>query len=103
MAQGLRHLQKHSQAKHSMLLKCLDKSMYVIALIPPIMTIPQLLTIWVQHKTVGISVLTWGSYAACSTLWFVYGLLHKDKPLTLTNFLLLLLQSAIVIGVFMPH
>lgn len=103
MSQGLHHLQKHPTKHHITLLKFFDKSMYIIALIPPVMTIPQLLTIWLQHKTLGVSLSTWAAYCFSSTLWFVYGLLHKDRPLTLTNFLLLALDGAIVVGVLLFH
>lgn len=103
MPQGLHHVKKHPSKHHSTLLRLFDKSMYIIALIPPIMTIPQLLTVWLEHKTAGVSLATWGAYALSSTLWFAYGIFHKDKPLTLTNFLLLMLDASVVIGVLVVH
>lgn len=99
MAQGHHHITKHTHASKS-LLKTMDKCMYIIALIAPIMTIPQLIDVFHGHVA-GVSLLTWGAYAVVSGLWFLYGILHKDKPLMLTQFLLLLLDSAIVIFVIM--
>ena len=72
--------------------------MYIIALIAPVMTIPQLLGVLGGH-TAGVSLLTWGSYACVSMLWFFYGALHKDKPLMLTQFLLLMLDGTIALRV----
>ncbi len=96
------HLRNHSgkkDSKHSAKAKIMDDLMYVVALIAPVMTIPQLLQIWNHKGTQGVSLLTWGSYASVSGLWLIYGIVHKEKPFILTQFLLLILDSLIVIGV----
>jgi MtN3 and saliva related transmembrane protein len=97
------HLKNHSNKKkdsHGAKAKFMDDLMYVVALIAPVMTIPQLLQVW-SHKQSqgGVSILTWGAYASVSGLWLVYGIVHKEKPIMLTQFLLLILDSLIVIGV----
>ncbi len=79
----------------------IDKLIYLIAIAAPLMTIPQLLEVWTQRKTQGVSLLTWGAYAAVSFLWVVYGLFHKEKPIILTNLLLFLLDFSIVLGVLL--
>lgn len=76
-----------------------DRLMYGIALIAPVMTLPQLYQVWVLHQVEGVSMLTWGGYAGVSALWLFYGYLQKDKPLMLTQFLLLILDGGIFIGV----
>lgn len=76
-----------------------DRLMYGIALIAPVMTLPQLYQVWWQKQVEGVSLLTWGGYAGVSGLWFFYGFLQKDKPLMLTQFLLLILDGAIFVGV----
>lgn len=96
------HLKNHSGKKnsnHSAKARVMDDLMYVVALIAPIMTIPQLLQIWTQKSTQGVSITTWGAYALVSGLWLIYGIVHKEKPFILTQFLLLILDSLIVIGV----
>lgn len=77
----------------------LDKLIYLIALIAPIMTLPQILEIWMTHRTQGISLLTWGAYAGVSALWICYGLQHEEKPIILTNLLLFIFDTTIVMGV----
>ena len=79
----------------------IDNLIYPIAVAAPLMTIPQLLNIWIQRKTQGVSLLTWGAYAIVSFLWIIYGLYHKEKPIVLTNLLLFLLDSLIVLGVLL--
>jgi len=76
-----------------------DDGMYLMALITPIMTIPQLLTIWAQHQTGGVSQLTWAAYAAMSGIWLIYGLLQRQKPLVLSQACLFVVDFAIVLGI----
>ena len=94
MPQGHNRILKHQHTNNSMFLNSMDKFMYVIALIAPVMTIPQLIDV-LQGNTKGVSPLTWGAYAFVSALWCIYGIFHKDKPLILTQFLLLILDGAI--------
>lgn len=101
MTQGTIHHIHKKNHKHTDLVRFFDKTMYGIALIAPVMTIPQLYQVWILKQTQGVSLLTWGSYAGVSALWFAYGMLHKDKPLMLTQFLLLLLDGAIFVGTLM--
>ena len=76
-----------------------DDSMYLIALVTPILTIPQLLLVWMQRETAGVSLITWGSYAAMSGVWLIYGILHKQKQLVLSQVLLFVLGFGVVLGV----
>ena len=39
-----------------------------------LMTIPQVLTIWVSHEAAGVSVLSWSAYLVSAFLWFWHGL-----------------------------
>ncbi len=85
---------KHRQQKHF-----IDSFIYPLALIAPIMTVPQLLDVWTQGKVKEVSVATWGAYAIVSFMWVIYGLFHREKPIILTNLLLFILDSSIVLGV----
>lgn len=76
-----------------------DDGMYLVALVTPILTIPQLLTIWIQRQTGGVSLLTWGAYAAMSGVWLIYGLLHRQKPLVVSQACLFVIDLAVVLGI----
>jgi len=39
-----------------------------------VMTVPQVLTIWVSHQGEGISLPSWGAYLLSALVWFWYGL-----------------------------
>ena len=48
-----------------------------------LMTVPQVLTIWVGHQAAGVSVVSWSAYLLSAMLWFWYGLQKKDKNIYL--------------------
>ena len=76
----------------------LDIFMYAVGIIGPIVSIPQLLEIYVKHNAEGVSVLTWGGYAVLSTIWLLYGLVHREKPLIMTHALWLMVNLLVAIG-----
>lgn len=39
-----------------------------------LMTVPQVLTIWIGHQAAGVSVWTWGAYLVSAFLWFWHGI-----------------------------
>ena len=53
------------------LLSCVLGAMSVFTML---MTIPQVLTIWVGQQAAGVSVLSWSAYLLSAILWFWYGL-----------------------------
>src|SRR5437867_11835534 len=46
-----------------------------------LMTITQVLTIWVGDQAAGVSVLSWGAYLASALLWFWYALEQRDRSI----------------------
>lgn len=72
-----------------------------VAVLEPLMTIPQLYDIWVMHKVAGISVLTWSLYAVSACIWLYYGLQLKDKPLIIASALWVFMEVPVVIGVLL--
>lgn len=79
--------------------KFLDDIVYVGAIFGPIATVPQLLKIWSEKTTAGVSVWTWAGYAAGAVVWLAYGYAHREKPIILSNVLFLVISVLIVIGV----
>jgi len=79
--------------------RLIDELIYVVAFIGPLMTIPQVITIWLERRVEGISIITWSSYVVLAIFWISYGLIHKEKPIILANFLYLFVNTAVVLGV----
>lgn len=72
--------------------------MYGVGIVGPLVSIPQLIEIYVRHNVQGISVLSWTGYAVLSVLWLAYGIVHREKPIILTQFLWLLVNVAVIVG-----
>ena len=65
-----------------------------------LMTLPQVLTIWLGRDAGGVSLVSWVSYLVSACLWLVYGLQKRDKTIYLACIGWILLDAAIVAGVF---
>ncbi len=64
------------QASLSRLMKRL---LGIMSLFTMVMTIPQVLTIWLGHQAAGVSLLSWSAYLISALLWFWYGV-QKRAP-----------------------
>ena len=63
-----------------------------------VMTIPQVLTIWVSHRAAGISMVSWGAYLVSAVVWLWYGLQKRDRNIYLPCLGWILLDSAVIVG-----
>lgn len=63
-----------------------------------LMTIPQVVTIWVGHQAAGVSLLSWGAYLVSAGLWLWYGLEQHDRNIYLPCIGWIALDAAVVAG-----
>ncbi|MEO6659945.1 MAG: hypothetical protein ABIN44_06440 [Burkholderiaceae bacterium] len=63
-----------------------------------LMTVPQVLTIWVGHQAAGVSVVSWGAYLLSAVLWFWYGLQKRDKNIYLPCVGWVCMDAAVIVG-----
>jgi|TARA_Y100000034_G_scaffold33959_1_gene41619 MtN3 and saliva related transmembrane protein len=78
--------------------RIVDKAIYFVAIIGPLMNIPQLMKIWVDKNATGISIISWVGFALTAFVWLIYGILHKEKPIILANIMYIILQIGIIVG-----
>ncbi len=64
-----------------------------------LMTIPQVLTIWVGQQATGVSLLSWSAYLVSAILWLWYGLQKKDRNIYLPCIGWIVLDGAVIVGV----
>jgi uncharacterized protein with PQ loop repeat len=64
-----------------------------------LMTVPQVLTIWVGQQAGGVSLLSWGAYLASAVLWFWFGIKKHDKNIYLPCVGWIALDTAVLVGV----
>ncbi len=81
--------------------KLIDNLIYIAGILSPIITIPQLTTIWIQKNAAGVSIISWTSYLLVAFFWLIYGVIHKYKPLIFTYAIWIVLDALIVIGTFL--
>ncbi len=77
----------------------IDRAIYFAGIAGPVMTIPQVLDIWVLKTASGVSFISWFSYWILAFIWLLYGIAHKDKPITLNSTLWLIMDALILLGI----
>ena len=78
--------------------RLMDKLVYAVGIIGPLMTTPQAAKIWINHNAVGISLISWITYTFSSVIWSVYGIMHKDKPITISSLMFVVVNLLVVVG-----
>ena len=77
----------------------IDILAYLVSILSLLVTVDQVRIIWVEHHPSGVSFPSWGFYTISAFVWFIYGLIHKDKVIVTTNFLWFVFSLLVVIGV----
>ncbi|MBT4350941.1 hypothetical protein HN865_04685 [Candidatus Woesearchaeota archaeon] len=109
MHEGLHHIEKRkrTEGQHEpypskdKLKNIIDKSIYITGLFGLVMTIPQILKIYVEQNASGISILSWIAYLFMSSSWIAYGIVHKEKPIVFTYAGWVIMKILIIIGVIL--
>ena len=77
----------------------LEKVLRGLSVFTMLMTVPQVLSVWVGRDAGGVSLASWLAYLASACLWFVYGFQKRDKTIYLACIGWIALDAAIVAGV----
>jgi uncharacterized protein with PQ loop repeat len=77
----------------------MNRLLGIMSIVTMLMTIPQVVTIWVGHQAAGVSVLSWGAYLFSAVLWFWHGLQQQDRNIYLPCVGWIALDSAVIVGV----
>jgi uncharacterized protein with PQ loop repeat len=78
-----------------------DELAYFFGIAGPLFSIPQLYQIWSTQDAVGVSLLSWSAFTIGSMFWLTYGIVHKEKPIIISQTLWFILQLTIVIGILL--
>src|ERR1700752_4031632 len=63
-----------------------------------LMTVPQVLTIWVGREAAGVSVLSCSPYLLSALLWLWFGIQKRDRNIYLPCIGWIGLDSAVIVG-----
>ena len=72
--------------------------MWGLSIFTMTMTVPQILTIWLDRQATGVSTISWSAYLAAAVVWLWYGLRKRDVNIYLPCIGWIVLDSAVVIG-----
>lgn len=76
----------------------MDKIIFIVGIVGPGLTIPQIIKIFSMQSAAGVSLITWLGYLIASIFWIIYGILHKDKPIIVTYCMNIIVNLGVVIG-----
>jgi len=94
--------QKHETYPHPHKWKrFLDKIIYAVGVAGPIITIPQIIQIWVHHHAEGVSIISWTGYTVFAVIWLFYGIAHKEKPIIVTYIAVIIANCMVTLGVIL--
>ena len=75
-----------------------SRALGAMSIFTMLMTVPQVLTIWVGHQAAGVSVVSWSAYLLSAILWFWYGLQRRDRNIYLPCVGWVGLDAAVIVG-----
>ena len=78
--------------------KLVDRATYVVAILEPLVTLPQVITIFADKTATGVSLVTWVGYELLTLVWIWYAVVHKDRLIFLYQGLFLMIQAGVIIG-----
>lgn len=78
--------------------KALRRALGGMSIFTMLMTVPQVLTIWVGQQAAGVSVLSWSAYLLSAILWFWFGLQKRDRNIYLACVGWIVLDAAVIAG-----
>ncbi len=75
-----------------------DRATFVVAVLEPIVTLPQVITIFAHKTAAGVSLSTWVGYEILTIVWLWYAIVHKDRLVFLYQALFFVIQTGVIAG-----
>jgi uncharacterized protein with PQ loop repeat len=79
----------------------LDRVVFVVGVIGPMTTIPQITKIYLLQNATGVSAFTWLAGAIFDIPWILYGAAHRERPIMITYTLWFLANTTVFVGAIM--
>ncbi len=78
----------------------IDVLALVVGIIQPLTTLPQIYLVYSSHDASQVSLFTWTGYNIASIILLIYGLKHKLTPIIWAQILWLVVQTPMMLAVF---
>ena len=77
----------------------IDKAAYVVGILMPLSTLPQVIQVFTSRDVTGLSMLTWVMYLVLTSLFLIYALVDKIKPLIFTQATWVIIDAMMIAGI----
>src|SRR5215469_4445375 len=81
--------------------KVIKRSIFIIAIIQPLSTVPQVVAVYSRHNASSISIISWILYVIFDLCWLWYGIDEKQKAIIVSAVTFSILETLVVIGALM--
>jgi len=78
--------------------RLLDRAVLAVGIAGPIMSIPQIILIYVGRDASGVSPVSWLAWSLLDIPWILYGFVHREPPIVLTYTLWLVCNMLVFVG-----
>lgn len=91
------NMRKQQPAFRKVFVKTIDWLTLSVAVIEPLVTIPQVATILIHHTAAGVSLSTWVGYDLVTIIWLLYAYSHKIRVILVESSLFMIVQTAVIV------
>ncbi len=81
--------------------KSIDGAMGIVAVAGPLSAAPQIIQIFANQEARGVSLLSWIFYLILGLVSLSYGVIHKLKPIVISQTLWLFIDAFLIAGIIM--
>jgi uncharacterized protein with PQ loop repeat len=78
-------------------IRIIDRCALVVGVLFPLTSLPQIFEILIAKDADGVSTITWASWVVLGLFWLAYGIVHKEKPIIISNIMWIILETIVVI------
>lgn len=81
--------------------KSVERFALVAGIIQPLITVPQIITIYGNQSAADVSLLTWLGYLFFGVTFLVYGIVFNLKPIWIGQIIWVTAQVIVVVGILL--
>lgn len=75
-----------------------DKVIVILGLVNVVATLPQIIEMWQNNSSEGVSILTWSYYVLFTAILLIYSIIIKAKPMIIMYSGNTIVYTAVLVG-----
>lgn len=79
--------------------RIVDTFAYIVGILSPLASLPQLIEVWINMNVAGTSIFTWIGFFFIAIVMATYGIVHRGKNLIIMYTSLAIIDFLIVVGI----